>query len=469
MNRMSDRSPPASTRVIYAVFDYVSLNRDRLLSLVLAVLVLAVLAKGFHIVKKEEAGTVRRFGKIVEEHTEPGIHYHLPIIDKVQVRPVKRIATHRIASTGEQGVSFTILSGDPALFEVDVVLQYTISNLRDFLYASTDPMALTATLTRQHLVNLMGQNFIDLIFTTNRELIEDSLQEQVAAELEGFGLGVELVAVSVVDVRPIDETVEAFRDVSDAVAESFQAVTQANRRKETMILRTKGQAEALVLSAEARARERVVQARAAADAFNELLGAYRDEPRQVAITRYWKRMRTIFEEATLAAVSPAGTSTIDINMMDGVGRQAPVALVSGVMPEPGTSPERPLLSTMPDVTHGLERSDKGLYDGRFHERLIERDHLGNVAPRSLLFDTLSIFEHADIVPGSRFGVQQVENQSIAAEGGIDRVPANRPTERIAPTEAPAGAHPAAPAPVTESVPADEPAAGGHGGANGQAR
>ena len=465
---MSDGSLPASTRVIYATFDYVSLNRDRLVSLVLALLFLAVLAQGFHIVKKEEAGTVRRFGKIIEEHSEPGIHYHLPIVDKVQVRPVKRIATHRVSSNGDQGVSFTILSGDPALFEVDVVLQYTISNLRNFLYASTDPIGLSETLTRQHLVNLMGQNFIDLIFTTNREPIENRLQEDVATDLAELGVGVDLVAVSIVDVRPIDETVEAFRDVSDAHAESFQAVTQANRRKETLILRTQGQAEALVLSAEARGRERVLQARGAADAFNELLGAYREEPRQVAITRYWKRMRTIFEEATLAAVSPAGTSTIDINMMDAVGHpavgpSAPMAVLSGTMPEPGTSPDRPLVSTMPDATHGLERSDRGLHDGRFHERRLERDHLGGVSPRSLLFDALSIFEHRDVVPGSRFGVQQVESHAVATGGDNATTPGGGiSTEKLSPKKTPDGPQGAPPS-------ADEPRADANGGANEPAK
>ena len=94
--------------------------------------------------------------------------------------------------------------------------------------------------------------------TTNREIIEHNLRDEITEDLEAYVIGVELVAVSIVDVRPIDETVEAFRDVSDAVAESIQAVNQANRRKESLIFRTQGQAEALILSATARGRERLV-------------------------------------------------------------------------------------------------------------------------------------------------------------------------------------------------------------------
>ncbi|MCY4595251.1 MAG: protease modulator HflK [Bryobacterales bacterium] len=436
---------PRSTRIIYAAFDNAAQHTDRILNLVLLAVVLAVLGSGLHIVKKEEAGVVVRFGKVIEEHGEPGIHFHIPIIDRVHVRAVKRIATHQIASTSDQTVNFTILSGDPDLFEVDVVLQYTINNLRDFLYESTDPMAVTTMLTRGHLVNIMGQNFIDLIFTTNREIIERRLYDEIVEDLEDYGLGVELVAVSIVDVRPIDETVAAFRDVSDAVAESIQAVSQANLRKERLVLRTQGQAEAVVLSATARARERLLQAQSSANAFTELLAAYRDEPRQVAITRYWNRMRSVLGEAQLAAVNPAGTANIDINMIDGIGPQAPSAVAAGGMPGAGIQPDRPMVATAPKTTHGLETTDKGLLDGRFHERGKERDHLGGVTPRSLLFDTLSIFEHRDVVPGSRFGVQQVEHKQVIEETHAEAVP---------PEPAPA-----------EPAPASDVQGGENGGAN----
>lgn len=462
MNPTSDKPLPRSTRIIHAAFDYVSLHRGRLLNLLIAAVVLAVLARGFHVVKKEEAGVVVRFGKVIEEHSEPGIHYHIPIIDKVHVRTVKRIATHRIASTSEQAVNFTILSGDPALFEVDVVLQYTIHNLRNFLYVSTDPIALTTMLTRGHMVNIMGQNFIDLIFTTNREIIERTLRDEVTKDLDAYGIGVEVVAVKITDVRPIDETFEAFRDVSDAVAESIQAVSQANRRRESLILRTQGQAEAVILSATARARERLVQSRSSASAFTELLAAYREQPRQVAITRYWKRMRTIFDEANLAAVNPAGTSNIDINMIDGIAGKAPVSVVSGGMPT-AAQPDMPLVSTAPKATHGLEASDKALYDGRFHGRLRERDHLGSATPRSLLFDSLSIFKHRDVVPGSRFGVQQVEEKSVAEGSGTEDPAEEASAEKTAAKKAPAEKAPAEKTP-TEKAPEDR-----DGGANEAAK
>ena len=424
---MSDQPLPPSTRIIYAGFDYVTRHKDQIRNLILAAIVLATLAKGFHVVKKEEAAVVVQFGKVIEDHEQPGVHFHLPIVDKVYVHPVKRIASHRIASHDGQSVNFTILSGDPTLFEIDVVLQYTIKNLRDFLYVSTDPIAVATVLTRGHLVNIMGQNFIDLILTTNRGIIERHLRDEVSTDLEALGVGMDLVAVSIVDVRPIEETVAAFRDVSDAVAESIQAVSDANRRKEKLILRTRGQAEALVLGATARARERIVQAQSSAEAFTELLAAFRDEPQQVAITRYWNRMRTIFEEANLAAISPANSSTVDINMVDGIVGRRPAAVTETLpMVDPGL--DKPLVSTGLAPTHGLENLDKGLLDGQFHDGGTERDHTESANPRSLIFDTLSVFKHKDVLPGSRSLAQQSDDTPIVEQSETEPPAGHAPKE-----------------------------------------
>lgn len=416
MSETDGQGPAPSTRAIYAAFDYVSLHKERLLNALVAALILGVLASGFHIVKKEEAGVVLRFGKVIESHSEPGIHYHVPLVDRVYVHPVKRIVSHRVASNEGGTANFTILSGDPNLFEVDVVLHYTISNLRDFRYAAHDPLELMTYTTREQLVDIMGQNFIDLIFTTNREIIERHLFEQTASELGSLGIGIELVALSLVDARPIEETVAAFRDVSDAIAESIEAVSNANRRREKLILRSRGQAQALVLAAQARAREREVQADSSAEAFSELLSAYRQQPTQVAITRYWQRMRTIFADATLQAINPAGVSSIDINLLDGAApsrhAKADVAHASA------SPPDKPLVSTAPALTHGLENVDMdgGLLDGRFHDPHSERDHSPNANPRSLIFDTLSIFEHSDVTERGRALLRQADTTPMV-EGG----------------------------------------------------
>ena len=398
---MSEEKPLApSTRAIYASFDFIGRHRRRFLGGLVAVVVAMVLASGLYIVKKEEQAVVTRFGKVIEPEVGPGVHYCVPIIDRAYVLPVKRIVRDQISSNEGGKVNFTILSGDTNLLEVDLALQYRIDNLKNYLFASTDPGTLLTLLVREDVVHTLGRNFIDLILTSNRNIIQRHMFEHVTSHLESEDIGVELITLEIVDVRPIEETLDAFRDVNDAIAERMQAVSDANRKKERLVARAKGQAAALVMNARANARERVVQARSSAGAFTALLEKYRNDPPQVAITRYWQRMRTIFSEASLSAVNPGNESTIDINMIDGVSAFPPV--VAAVAAPPASSADavdRPLLaSTAVTDVHSIETIDvdSPAMDGQYHRERAERDHMPSSRPRSLIFDSPSIFAHGHV-------------------------------------------------------------------------
>ncbi|MCY3764768.1 MAG: protease modulator HflK [Gemmatimonadetes bacterium] len=410
-------SLPPSTRIIYAVFDYYSKHRRRIMVWTAAAVVVGILASGFYIVKKEELGVVLRFGRVVNANVRPGIRYCIPIIDEVHIRKVKRVTRYRVASKEGNKVNFTILSGDVNLLEVDVAVQYRIDNLRNFLFISSDPIAMLTVYAREELVDALGENFIDLILTSNRNIIQSRLFDRITARLENRDIGIELVSLDIVDVKPIEETIAAFRDVSDAFAERAKAVSDANRQKEQLIARSRGQGEALVLNAKARARERVVQAKSSAGSFSALLGEYRKQPSHVRITRYWDRMRKIFSEASLAAVNPANQSAIDINMIDGAGDGfTPADLALGEPPTgTGAAAGRMALSStqMPDI-HKIENVDEDrlTLDGQFHKVRSERDHLDVANPRSLIFDTPSIFSHSHVVRGKRFSRQEQEKPMV---------------------------------------------------------
>ena len=405
---MSDtpQAPARSTRIIRAVFDYVQDRKAVLLTALAAIVVLAFLADGVYVVKKEEQGVLTRFGKVVDPKVLPGIHYALPFVEQAHVRKVMRITRRGVATRDESGtVSFSILSGDANLFEADVALQYRIGNLRDYLYATVDPEAVLTLVVRERLIEIMGKHFIDLIFTTNRDVIQTVLFEHTSAYLKDNDIGIELLALNIVDVRPIEETVAAFRDVSDAIAEAIQSVSDANRRKERLLARSRGQAEAVVMNAKARARERQLQAESSAKIFSDLLVAYRSQPSSVTVTRYWQRMRNIFREATLSTVNPGDASSIDINMVEGfvpgVGRAPMAAVAAAPAARQNLAGARRTLSTVSERRgHGFENVDfdRFLMDGRFHASRGERHHLSTAKLRSLIFDDLSIFSHRHVAP-----------------------------------------------------------------------
>lgn len=466
------QAPAPSTRIIHAVFDYTRDRKTALLAALAAVAVLALLADGVYVVKKEEQAVLTRFGKVVDPKILPGIHYALPFVERPHVRKVTRITRRGVGTRDETGkAAFSILSGDANLFEADVALQYRIGNLKSYLYATVDPQAILTLVVRERLIEIMGKHFIDLIFTTNRDIIQTFLFKETSTYLKDHDIGIELLALNIVDLRPIEETVDAFRDVSDAIAEGIQSVSDANRRMEKLLARSRGQAEAVVMNARARARERRLQAESSATIFADLLVAYRSQPSSVTVTRYWQRMRNIFREATLSTVNPGDASSIDVNMVEGfvpgVGR-APAATVVAAPTRRNLAGARRSLSTVSEGSgHGFENvdSDRFLMDGRFHSARGERHHLSTAKLRSLIFDDLSIFSHRHVAPTSVAAAAEKNEKPLVNQTTVipDEEDENGPaqTERAKPAKEKSEKTPKAPTAGTAKAKLKKPGTAGN--------
>ena len=104
-------------------------------------------------------------------------------------------------------------------------------------------------------------------------------------------------------------------------------------------------------------------------------------------------------------------------MIDGAGEGfTPADLALGKQPSgTGRADGRMALSStqMPDI-HRIENvdDDRLTFDGQFHRVRAERDHLDVAHPRSLIFDTPSIFSHSHVVRGKRFSRQEQEKPMV---------------------------------------------------------
>ena len=400
---MNDERLPPSTRIIYSSFDFFGKYWRHSLVLVLALCVLLLLGAGFYVVKKEEQGIVTRFGEIVRSEIAPGIGYRIPLIERVHIFPVKRIISKQISSNQNETEQFTVLSGDTNLLEVTFSLQYTVTDLRRYLFSIAEPELLISMVAREKLIEEIGNNFVELIFTSNRKHIEEALKIAVQSHFDELAIGIEITALAIVDLSPIDETIAAFRDVSDAVAEKIQSEVDANRIREQMLARSRGQAQAIVLDAKAKAHTRVAQAGSTANSFLKLLAKYRENPEQVAITRYWDRMRTTFQDASLATLNSVADSTVDINMIDAITTLPIQSIATGVGPTtasvvaPLDVSERSIATMPPSPSREHAEARTFTMDGRTHATSSELDHLPTANTRSLIFDAALLFRHTHTI------------------------------------------------------------------------
>jgi membrane protease subunit HflK len=101
---------------------------------------------GIFLVSADQQAVVARFGAVISPRVLPGIHYALPW----PIDSVNKLKVHQLRRTvigGEipdavlgriQPASSEFLSGDQNLLNVRVIAQYSVSEPKEFLFATED-------------------------------------------------------------------------------------------------------------------------------------------------------------------------------------------------------------------------------------------------------------------------------------------------------------------------------------------
>ena len=211
-------------RPIRAAFYFLGRHRSRFLEGFVAGIIVIVLASGIYTVNQEEAAVVTRFGKVVKPDVGPGVRYRMPVIDRAYVHPTNHIVSYEVS--GDQGgnIHVTIRSAGFSLLEVDLALQFKVDNLKNYLFASTDPRRLVTVFVQEELAGLIGRNVLDPLLGLSRGIIQRHLFDTVTSHLESHDIGIALLDLEVLDVRAVEETLYVFRDIEDPVTNRARGI-----------------------------------------------------------------------------------------------------------------------------------------------------------------------------------------------------------------------------------------------------
>ena len=211
-------------RPIRAAVDFLGRHRSRFLEGFVAGIVVIVLASGIYTVKQEEAAVVTRFGKVVKPDVGPGVRYRMPVIDRAYVHPANHIVRYEISDDRGGNINVTIRSAGFSPLEVDLALQFKVDNLKNYLFASTDPRRLVTVLVQEELAGLIGRNVLVPLLGSSRGIIQRHLFDTVTSHLDSHDVGIELLTLEILDVRAVDETLYVFRGIEDPVTHRARGI-----------------------------------------------------------------------------------------------------------------------------------------------------------------------------------------------------------------------------------------------------
>ena len=249
-------------------------------------------ATGFYTVGPEEQAAVRLFGQF--RGTEgPGLHWYPPApIGTRNVEAVLETKTMELGFRSEpsrdEPTEALMITGDLNIVDIQLVVQYRISNLGDFLFEVDDPGdadrdaregrpdgRTLKDATEAALRQVIGQRSIDDALTVGKEVVEEDTKLLLQSLMDDYSSGIEIREVVLQTVRPPDQVRDAFDDVVRARVDKESRINQALAYEQDRIPRAQGAAEQTVQQARAFKEARIARARGEAQRFTSILAEYR--------------------------------------------------------------------------------------------------------------------------------------------------------------------------------------------------
>lgn len=271
---------------------------------ILGVLFLFTVNSLWYQIPAESEGVKLRFGRLVEEGIQPGLHFKLPLgIDRLEIAPVKRQlkmefgfrtqgATNEYQSgapTEDEPVK-SMVTGDLNSAHVEWVVQYRITNLADYLFKVRESAETLRDVSESVMREIVGDRTVDEVLTVGRQEIENQALKSMNAISKQYELGLSIELVQLKGVNPPPAVRASFDEVNRAQQEGEKFINVARGEYNKAVPRAKGEADQKLSEAEGEALKRINEATGDAGRFKAVFSEYSKAP---AVTRQRLYMETM--------------------------------------------------------------------------------------------------------------------------------------------------------------------------------
>ncbi len=258
----------------------------RLAPVLLGTLLLGLTASSLSFVDTKEVAVVYRFGAL-SRTLESGLHFHLPYpieeIDELTIRQ-----TH-VVELGQQ----MVLTGDANLVQVNVVAQYDVVKVEDYVLQHKDVDLTVSKILQNTTIRVLGQTQVDQESFLNRITLEREIRELCQAELQGQNLGIELTSLGLEELSAPKAVIDAFNEISSARGEKDTMILSAQTYSSKIIPDARGDAQKIIEQAKSDAFRIVSTAKERKFRYDQLLPTYKENPSLVTKNlkmQTWRRM-----------------------------------------------------------------------------------------------------------------------------------------------------------------------------------
>lgn len=244
---------------------------------------------GLYSIRQNELGVVIRFGAVVSDRVQPGIHYALPWpvdnIYKVPVKEVKTIVLDDFSSEAAPGSSAAkfhestgletySITGDNNMVSISLLVKYTVFDPAAYLFNIRNAEELMRSLACSAVIHSLSSLPVDGILTYGKKAIEDEVRRGLQEKLDNLGSGLAVSFIEIKDVHPPSKVQSYFDDVINAKVDKKKLINEAMSRSNKNISSARADAAKKVQEANAYKKQKVDHALGDAGRFLSRLEEY---------------------------------------------------------------------------------------------------------------------------------------------------------------------------------------------------
>jgi len=310
---------------------------------------------GIYVLDEQERGVVLRFGKY-HQTLDPGLNWKPRLMD--QVFPVNVTRERQYASEGR------MLTQDENIVEMQIVVQYNISDVKSFVLNVRDPEFSLRQATESALRHVVGSTKLDQVLSEGRGQISDEVKVKLQSYLDNYGTGIQVVKITIQEARPPAQVKAAFDDVIKAKEDEERLKNEASAYANGIVPEARGRAQRMLEEAAAYRGKVVAEAQGEAQRFEKLLAEYRKAPEVTRERLYLDAVQRVMSASTKVLVDVPGGNNVLYLPLDRMGRPGDATAA----PRQGAAPADPAGQVAEEVVERLRREAAAAGTGRARER-----------------------------------------------------------------------------------------------------
>jgi membrane protease subunit HflK len=231
----------------------------------------------FVLISEQQRGVVLRFGQFARV-LQPGPHFKLPW-------PAERVIKVEATQIQTFGDNVPILTADENIVQVEINVQYRVSDPQLFLFGTRDGKQVLEQAALSTVREQVGRSTLDTVLGA-RAALAASARTQLQKSLDAYRTGLVVTELNLPNARPPEEVKPAFDDVNSAQQDKDRLTSVAEAYAAKVVPEARGEAARIRTAADGYKAASVARASGDATRFSLLVDQYRNAP-EVTRKRLW--------------------------------------------------------------------------------------------------------------------------------------------------------------------------------------